>query len=176
MTKADYYDITESRDEAFVIDNDELADWAINKIKEEREECDRLLGIGQKKIDELTEQMKAVKEKYANKAAYLESLLSKYFDTVPHKKTETQESYQLFSGSLVLKNPYVSIKAPDEKSTEFIEYVRTHAPEYIRTTETVSWGEYKKTLKLSDDVIVDENGEIVEGLVCEETPAKFIVK
>lgn len=169
-------EIIESESTEFSINDDNTADWAVRTIKQENEERDRLISIAQDQIDELTDRIADIKKKYGYKTAFLESLLGRYFDTVPHSKTKTQESYKLLSGSLVLTKPKVSIEKPDENSTDFINYVKTHAPKYIKTTETVNWGEYKKTLKAVEGVIIDENGEIVDGLSCVAVPPKFSVK
>lgn len=162
--------------EDFVIDNDNLADWAVRTIRTENKERDRLINIAKDQIAELEAQIDNITAQYAYKTVRLESYLSKYFDTVPHKETKTQESYKLLSGTLVLTKPMVSLTAPDSDNEVFKEFVRRTAPEYIKTVETVRWGDYKKTLKASDGVVVDANGEVVEGILCKAVPPKFSVK
>ncbi|MGN1090636.1 MAG: host-nuclease inhibitor Gam family protein [Huintestinicola sp.] len=160
----------------FVIDNDNLADWAVRTIRTENKERDRLINIAKDQIAELEAQIDNITAQYAYKTARLESYLSRYFDTVPHNETKTQESYKLLSGTLVLTKPKVSLAAPNADNEVFNDFVRRTAPEYIKTVETVRWGDYKKTLKFSGDVVIDSNGEIVEGLVCTAVPPNFSVK
>lgn len=159
-------------EEKFVIDNDKKADWALEQIKEKEEERDRLIDIAKEKIQDLNLQIEALEAKCNNETGYLKGLLAEYFNTVPHKETKTQETYQLLTGKLVYKKPSVKINHDDEKLIEWLSET-----EYVETKQALKWGEYKKNLIVQgDDVIDTETGEVVEACSIEEVPASFEVK
>jgi len=159
-------------EEKFVIDNDKKADWALEQIKEKEEERDRLIDIAKEKIQDLNLQIEALEAKCSNETGYLKGLLAEYFNTVPHKETKTQETYQLLTGKLVYKKPSVKINHDDEKLIEWLSET-----EYVETKQALKWGEYKKNLIVQgDDVIDTETGEVVEACSIEEVPASFEVK
>lgn len=159
-------------EDKFVIDNDKKADWAIEQIKEKEAERDRLIELAQAKIEDLKLQIEELNVKCINETVYLRGALVEYFNTVPHKETKTQESYQLLSGKLIYKKPSVKINHDDEKLIEWL-----NDTEYVETKKSLKWGEYKKHLIISgNDVIDGETGEVVEACTIEEVPASFEIK
>ena len=166
----------EFENEGFVIDNDNKANWALKKIKEATAEADRLKAIITAERDELTEKEDRINEKLERDTGYLKALLYNYFETVEHKATKTQESYKLLDGSLVYKIPTRKIAKPDEG--RLIAYLKTNAPELVKTVETAAWGDFKKALAVADDgtVINVETGEVLDFIGTEETAGTFDVK
>lgn len=159
-------------EEKFVIDNDKKAEWALEQIKEKEEECTRLINLALEKIQDLNMQIVELNNKCANETGYYKGLLAEYFNTVPHKETKTQESYQLLSGKLVYKKPSVKINHDDEKLIEWLSET-----EYVETKQTIKWGEYKKNLTVQGNDVIDvETGEVVEACTVEEVPASFEIK
>lgn len=158
----------------FVVTNDNVADWAIKKIKDEVNERDRLISIAENQIAELKDKISKIKENCENSTSFLKSKLDEYFDKVEHKSTKTQESYALLSGKLVKKYGGNKAVYEDEK---LIEWLKNTAPEYIKTIEKPQWGEYKKRINMIDGKAIDtETGEIVDCIVVEKTPDTFDVK
>ena len=161
---------------AFVIDDDNKADWAIRKIDEERQEYDRIRELAGEQIARIEQKVGAAERRFNQRTSYLRSLLGSYFMQVPHRKTKTQESYRLLSGSLVLKLPKVK---PVYEEDELVEYLKENGmPDYIKTEEKARWGEFKKLLDLSAGVypVIKDTGEVVDCIRIEETPAEFKVE
>lgn len=162
--------------EGFKIDNDNAADWAIKKIREEEEERDRLIAIAAAQIEALNSRIEDLNKYCESKTGYLRSLLIEYFNTVPHKETKTQETYKLLSGSLVFKKPSVKIVHDDER---LLEYLKANAGiEFIKVKESIDWASFKSELVITDDgKVVDTGlGIVVDGCTVEEVPASFSVK
>ena len=156
----------------FIIDNDKKADWALEQIKEKEEEKNRLIDLAKNKIEDLKMQIEALELKYEHDTSYLKVLLAQYFDSVPHKETKTQATYQLLTGKLVFKKSSVKINHDDEALIKELD-----GTEYVETKKTLKWGEYKKTLVIQgDDIIDSETGEVVKACTLEEVPASFDVK
>lgn len=156
------------------IADDETADWAVAKIAEERTELSRIKTLADEQISRIMEKVRAAEKRYENGTAYLTSKLAEYFNTVPHKKTKTTESYRLLSGTLKMKLGGVSMQQDDEKLLEYLK--ASGNVDMIKTTEKPMWGEFKKSLQIVDGVVVDKNsGEIVEGVEVIEKPDTFSV-
>ena len=87
----------------FCIDNADKANWAIEKIKEERERLSLFEQVAKNKIGELEQQIIDQKEKCNQRTANLLEKLNIYLDTVPFKKSKTQYEFELPAGKLVRK-------------------------------------------------------------------------
>lgn len=160
---------------AFVIDDDNKADWAIRKIDEEKQEFNRIRELAEEQTARIEQKVEAAERRFNQRTSYLRSLLGSYFMQVPHRKTKTQESYRLLSGSLVLKLPKVK---PVYEEDELVKYLKESGmPDYIKTEEKARWGELKKLLDLSQGKhpVIKDTGELVECIRVEETPAEFKV-
>ncbi|MCX7709256.1 MAG: host-nuclease inhibitor Gam family protein [Clostridia bacterium] len=161
-------------DEGFVIDNDAKAEWALKKICEERAEAQRYIQVCETMISEYQEKIRKAEEKLKSKTSYLETLLLKYFETVSRKVTKTQESYKLPSGTLKLKRPSPEYIRDD---AELLKWLKENSlDEYIRVEEKLNWSELKKKLSFSGEKVIDENGQIIEGIKVVEKPPVFEIE
>lgn len=159
----------------FVIDSDEKAEWALAKIREEQVEAQRIINVCKSMILHYEEQMKKAEEDFEKKTAYLRSQLEQYFDSVEKRRTKTQEVYKLPSGTLRRKYPGPQFKRDDDKLIKWLKDRQMN--EYIKVKESPDWSNLKKALKLTkDNVLVDENGEVVEGITVIERPPTFEVE
>lgn len=100
--------------------------------------------------------------------------LEVYFDTLPHKKTKTQESYPLPSGKLVRKHQDTEFIRNDEELLSWLH--ENNGEKYIKTKESVDWAGMKKTLSVLGETVVDENGEIIPCIKASERPDVFKVE
>lgn len=141
--------------EPFEIDTDAKADWALRKIREQREDAAkwRAYYLGQiAKAEESAQQTEA----------YFLGLLERYFATVPHRASKTQEAYDLPSGKLVRK---AQPPAYDRDEDALLAWAKESAPELVEVKETVRWGDLKKRLAPAGDDLADrETGEVVPGV------------
>ena len=141
--------------EPFEIDTDAKADWALRKIREQREDAAkwRAYYLGQiAKAEESAQQTEA----------YFLGLLERYFATVPHRATKTQEAYDLPSGKLVRK---AQPPAYDRDEDALLAWAKESAPELVETKEAVRWADLKKRLAPAGDALADrETGEVVPGV------------
>lgn len=160
--------------ETFVIDDDKKADWCIKKVLEARAERDRLVKLASEEMESLAQKVVEINKKCENETAYFLSALGQYFNTVEHKKTKTQESYQLLSGRLIMKTPKLTLEPDKEK---LVDWCKKNANEYVKTSESVAWGELKKKITISgESAIFGDTGEIVDCIKLVESPAEFDVK
>lgn len=160
----DIDDISEDK-KVFTIDSDTKADWAINIIKKEQAEQERLVNI----IDEEIEILKNKRERILNstKTNFLKSLLFQYFESIAEddkKQLKTCTKYKLPNGELVFKKPTVTYERDNDK---IMNWLSSHNKfEYIKTNPSIDWS------ALKDAVFFNE----VEGITEIQTEAKFEVK
>ena len=134
------------------ITDDGCADWACQKIAEEKAELDRITSLADSQIEKIAE----------------------YFETVPHKTTKTKHSYRLLSGTLVKKIGGRTMKQDDDALLAYLK--ASDNEDMIQTTEKPKWGEFKKRLEIVGGQIVDKTtGELVEGVQIIEKPDTFTV-
>lgn len=159
----------------FMIGDDGCADWAIRKIKEEKQEYDRIKELGEQQIALIEEKIELAKRRYEQNTNFLTSKLSQFFRTVPHKKTKTRETYRLLSGNLVMKLGGVKATPDDEKLVPWLK--ANGYTDFVKTEEKATWGELKKKLNLESGnmATIAETGEIVEGITLMQQPDTFVV-
>lgn len=159
-------DETENR---FRVKDDKSAEWCLTKIREARQEAEKWLA-------HYRLQMEKVQKEADNSVAYFEGLLSEYFDTVPHKATKTQQSYILPSGKLVLKKQQPQFATDD---AALVPWLKDNAMgEFVKVKESADWSALKKLVTVTPDgaSVVDENGEVVPGVVVTQRPDVFKVE
>ena len=171
--------VDEQFEEGFKIDNDNLAEWALVKISEERAEAQRLINVCQTKIDECVFNYQAKIKKYQehleNETGYLRAKLQEYFAKVSHKATKTQETYKLPSGTLKKKFGTPEFIKDDVK---FAAWLKSNSlTDYYEEKTVTKWGEFKKDpdVKVADGKVLFA-GEIVDGVTASERPDTFEVE
>lgn len=160
--------------EGFIVDTDIRAEWALKKLSKEKAEFQRLKDVCQEAIEQYKAMIEQYEQEEEKKTAYLRMQLEQFFQSVPHRKTKTQESYRLPSGTLYLKRKPPEFVRDDEKLLKYLKVV--NEDKYIKVKETVDWAEYKKTLKISGEAMIDSDGVIVEGIKVVERPPEFVIE
>lgn len=144
------------------------AGWQLKQRKEIIADRDEL-------IDFYKARIKAVEEDAAFKLANIDRALYAFFQTVPHKKTKTQESYQHPLGKLVLKNQAPEFKRDDKAVIAWLK----KSPDtirYIKTKEELDWSSLKADTTVLGNQIVNADGEIIPGVEVVEREPKFAVE
>ena len=145
----------------FEIDSDDKAEWALQKIEENQKEFDRLSKLAENQIEQIKLKLEKAKTQNENSRCFFTEKLKTYFNNVEHKKTKTQESYKLLSGTLVMKKGKDKIEKDDDELLIFIK--QNNLNDFIKTKESVSWSDFKKGLFIKTKEVEDaETGEVVE--------------
>nr|MBR4279816.1 host-nuclease inhibitor Gam family protein [Clostridia bacterium] len=163
----EFYELPEDQYEGWAILDDKAAQWAVEQIANAKADTQRWKA-------HFEDQLRKIREANEQTVAFMAAKLEAYFDTLPHKKTATQESYLLPGAKLVRK-----LRAPQYVVDEerLVEHLRTAAPELIKTEEVPCWGEYKKRCQVIGGELVDSTtGELVDGVTVVERDAQFVVE
>jgi hypothetical protein len=157
----------------FKIDTDQKAEWALNIIREEQAEAQRLINVCNSQILYYQSEIRKVQDKLENKTGNLKAMLFEYFQTVPRKATKTQETYTLPSGKLKLKYPKPEYKRDDATLLQWLK--ERDMTDYIKVSESPQWGELKKTVQVAGDKVCID-GEIIDGIQVVERAPVFDVE
>ena len=152
--------------EGFVIDTDAKAQWALDKIREARADRDTWVKWYKDQIEKIEAQTDF-------NTMNLERMLAEYFATVPHKKAETQESYPLKGGKLILKTQNPEYKRDDKTVIDWLK--QNNMTNFVKVKEELDWAGLKGSTAVLDGNLVTEDGEIVPGVEVVEREAKFMV-
>ena len=156
------------REYRFEVDDDRKAEWCLEKIREAENEKEKWRAYYADRLEKICREQDATIER-------MRGYLQAYFDTVPHKATKTQESYQLPSGKLVWKQ-----QAPEYEKDEalILAWLKANGEEqYVKVKEAVDWAELKKRLEIcGEQAAFTETGEIVPGIIVAEREPVFKVE
>lgn len=183
----DYENYNEETDEKFEITNASQANWAINKIAEEKKRTEYFVAVAEEEIKKLQGQINEAKNKYNNATNFYTGLLTKYINTddAPKKVTKTQESITLPAGKIIKKLPKLEYTMVDGKDVskekgrvEFVKEVKEVSKDFIKVKEEVDWANFKKQI-ISDEegnVYFKDSGELIESLKSQYTLPSVEVK
>lgn len=173
----DYVTDKENIVEEYEIKNASEADWAIEKIIEERHRRDCFIETAKAKIDKLKAQIEQETKRCDYATNFLTTKLAHYVEhsDVPTKKTKTQESLNLPSGKVIIKFPKAKIvmakdgadvsKAKENK--DFVKEVEGIDAKYIKTVKSVDWAKLKKDLTINEEsgiITLTDTGECFDTL------------
>lgn len=164
--------------EQFTINSDSLAEWALDLLRTNEQERDRLQKLADEKIEFYTAQKAELDKRFENDTSWIKMQLRVYFESIATDKlhsTKTQTKYKLLSGELVLKQPGPKFTTDDETLTA---WMKTSHPEFVKVTEKAQWGDFKTAAKVQfiNDRVLTDDGEVVEGVTAEIPSPVFEVK
>lgn len=156
-------------DKPFEIDCDSMAEWAMRKIAEARNDT-------LKWQQHFSDQLESIRKANEETEAFFTSCLAKYFDTVPHKVTKTQSKYVLPCGELVLKRQQPEFVRDDSVLAPFL--LENGMEGFVKMKPSTDWVELKKHCVLMEDgsVVDGGTGLVLAGVTAENRPDKFEVK
>lgn len=164
--------LEETNPDAFVIDNDGLADWAIERIKEHEEASARYTQAAKMRIDMLNRQIVEESQRLDDRTSGLKLALAEYFEQLPKKVTKTQEKVVFPSGELIRKLPKMDFERDTDKLIKTLQ-----GTPYIESKPALKWAELKKDLQIVGNTVINtQTGEVVDGVSIIEKPATFEIK
>lgn len=155
------------KEERFIIDDDQKAEWAVEQIRNAEDEKARWK-------DHFAEQLTRINESCDQTINNMKEMLRDYFATVPHKVTKTEENYRLPSGKLVLKKQQPEWEKDEEELIKWLE--KNKDGQFIKTKKTVDWAGLKKTLTVVGELVADDAGEVIPCVHAVERPDIFTVE
>ena len=171
MEEISIYDATQDDNDnelrRWKVTNDKEAEWVIEKV-----EVRRFRMAIENKIMDLKDKLERLDNEEQSTIEWRNSFLLEYFESVDDKfkkKTKTLEKYRLPSGEIVKKFPAPEYKRNEVKLLEWVKGNKLDG--FIEVKETVKWAELKKgTIQVGNNVVLEETGEVIEGVELIERP------
>lgn len=161
--------VDENPSESFIIIDDSMAEWAMCKIAEARADT-------VKWADHFAAQLERIRKANEQTEAFFSAALARFFETVPHRKSATQEKYVLPGGELLRKKQQPEYIRDDSVLVPFL--LRNGMADFVKTKPSADWAAIKKNCTIMEDgtVVDKESGLVLEGVTAESRPDKFEVK
>lgn len=149
------------------VENDVEADRLIKEIREAEETKAFWKAYYKEKLEEVNESCDFIITQNKER-------LRLYFDSVPHKKTATQEKYPLPSGKLVLKDQEPDYERDDKTVIKFLK--ANGVEKFVKVKEELDWSGLKKTLLIAGETAANEDGIPIPGIKVIERDRVFTVE
>ena len=149
------------------VEGDVEADRLIREIREAQETKTCWKAYYQEKQKEVNDSCDLIIEQNTER-------LRNYFNTVPHKKTQTQEKYPLPSGKLVLKDQEPDYDRDDKAVIKFLK--ANGGEKFVKVKEELDWSGLKKTLLIAGETAANEDGIPIPGIKVIERDRIFTVE
>ena len=147
-------------------ENDQDAEWCLTQISRAKAEKERWKAHYKAALE-------SVNATLDETISRMEYFLFEYFQTVPHKRTKTEENYPLPSGKIMLKAQETTF---DYDEAEVIDWLKAHGKGFIKTRESLDWDGLKKTLTVMGGTVADENAELIPCIRAVEHEPAFKVQ
>lgn len=171
---SDLADAHVEESETWTINDTVAADWAVEKIRNARWDFAQKEMVVREKIRQMEEWLSKEKTKTDKTVVFFSFKLEQFFDKTAKRKTKTQEIIDLPSGTLKRKFPSPKFLRDDDKLLVWLK--ERSLKEFVKVEESLDWGNFKKKLIVSGGNVVDENGEIVDGIIVLDQPPVFEVE
>lgn len=144
----------------FVVDSLSSADWAMRKIKENKDRSGEIIDYAKKEIQRLQLFIRKEESRRDNNVAYLEHLLENYL----LQRREEDPNFKLKTVTGTVSNRKSTIWNYDEE--KLIDFLKNNnMAEFIRVKEEVNKTDFKKAAIVTDSgVVVTEAGEVIDGV------------
>ena len=149
------------------VEGDVEADRLIREIREAQETKAFWKAYYQEKLKEVNDSCDLIIDQSTER-------LRMYFESVPHKKTATQEKYPLPSGKLVLKDQEPEYDRDDKAVIKFLK--ANGGEKFVKVKEELDWSGLKKTLSILGETAADENGKPIPGIKVIERDRVFTIE
>jgi hypothetical protein len=158
----------------FKVMNDYDANQAVKKVKLLRKNVDRYESVIKQEIENLKLKAAVYRAQAEKTVEFYENCLKIYTMSADCETTKTgNRVYRLPDGKLCIKKQEPEFVRDDAALTEWL---KAHGGKFIKTTASPEWGEFKKVCKTQGEVLVDENGEIVDGVKVIPREERFVIE
>lgn len=162
---------TEQR-ERFEVHDLNSANWVFRKLSAINEKNKEIDALAEAERERITKWQEEEKKRNESNREYLESLLIKYYTEEKAKDDKFKLSTPF--GSISARKQAAKFIYDEEKLMTFLK--ENNRSEWIRIKEEIDKVSLKKAVQVSGDVVVDENGEIIDGITIEDQGVKLSVK
>lgn len=151
--------------EVFEINSLSGCDWCFERLKGIRETLEERKAYAEAEIEKYKEYIKAEEDKAADDIKYFEGLIQIYTD----KRLEEDENFKLKTAKGSASYGKVQKKWNYDDDLLLKDLEDKGLDEFIKIKKSVDKTNLKKNLNVvADNIIVDKNGEIIDGITVTE--------
>ncbi|WP_027309316.1 host-nuclease inhibitor Gam family protein [Caloramator sp. ALD01] len=175
MNALEIYEIQEVEQlegkEQFKVTNIDQANWCLRKISALKKKQIENEQLAKAEIERIEKWLKKENEQLENSIKFFEVLLEEY----AKEQREKDAKFKLSTpyGKLSFRKQQPKWNYDEETVLKFLK--ASGKTEFIRVKEEINKAELKKKFKVVGELVVDENGEIIEGITIEEQPEKVVI-
>ena len=160
------------QEDKFIIDDDNKADWALQKIKEHKETIKEKEQLAEQRINQIETWLEEETEKIENEIENLRYMLYEYAEQLKEENPDLK-THSLPFGKLKFRKQRAKWRYKDE----LLDYAEKNIPDVIKTKKQVNKRELKKKCEVVNGKVINkETGEVIEGVEIEERGEKFDIK
>ena len=153
------------RPEHFRIDDDEMAAWAMRKLRRLRKRQSANIDIAQGEVDRIDEWLRTVNKPLEDNATYFEGLLTDY--AIRQRFEDDRKTISLPAGKVSTRTVPPKWEVDAEP---FLAWARVNAPTLIRIKEEADLKAVKESVipafaQGDQHSAVDDNGEVIPGIL-----------
>ena len=169
------YEPPEPSKEAFKIDNDGSADWALRKIRQSQKRIAEIQRTAEEQIAMIEKWMLSEIAGEEKSVAYFTQLLDNYHRGLYEQDPKRYKTIKLPNGIIKRVKTQPTFERDEDKLLGWLE--ERQLEQFIDRKAKAKWGELKKRGEVSGAVcVMPETGEVVEGIRVEAQEEKFKVE
>ena len=159
-------------EKTFAINNDERADWALQKIKENKEEIAEKVELAEKRIYQIEKWLESETKTLENNIDHLEGMLAEYAREIKNSDPDFKTKKLPFG-----KIQYRSQRPKWHYKDDLLEYAEENMPDIIKVQKQVDKRKLKKCCDVVNGKVINKNtGEIMNCIEVKEREEKFSIK
>lgn len=144
------------------MNNDYKMEKILKEFKNFKAEKERLIKLAEEMKKEYQEKIYEYQEQILSQEKYVKTTIAVLIEIDKMKDTKTQKSYELVSGKIIIPKDKYNIKLKKE-----IDFNKI-SDKFIEIKKSIKWADYKKTLKIIDDKVINTEGEIIDNVEIEK--------
>lgn len=157
----------------FRIQNEDMANWAVQKIAKERAAYREAQAVAEEQTQRIDTWLAGKKAELERAEGFFGGLLAAYYLPVYEESDEHRKTFKLPAGAVQIRKQQPEYVRDDARLLKWLK--RNKLRGYIEKVEKPKWGELKKRLRQAGERVVDENGEVVDGVLVVERGLKVNV-
>lgn len=169
---ADFQEAKEEKNEAWKIDNNQKADWALRKIaalKEQNQEVEQMALREYERIDKWSK-----RETESNKASieFIQQKLTEYLYDL--RKKDPKAKIKLPHGMVSTRKVPAKFEYDEKKTINSLKSMGLI--DFIKIKESIDKAKLKKSVNVANGKAINADGEIIEGITITEPRETVVFK
>lgn len=155
----------------FIIEDLDSANWAFRKLRAIEEKEQEVKELAKREIYRINEWKETELKATEDSKGFFESLLMEYYI----KQKESNDKFKLSTpyGKVTSRKQQPKFTRNEE---ELLKWTKENKPNFVKIKESANWTELKKNIVVKDNLVITEDGEIVEGVTATERPDNIKIK